>query len=421
MKTIVLADDEANLRTLLKATLDDPGYRILEASDGRSAVELTLNALPDLVILDWMLPGMTGIDVMKALRNDARTADLPIVMLTAKVQERDRLEALGLGATAFLTKPFSPLDLLDTVRSALSSPASESAAQGAGTSLPPREVRDQIAHSDSQLAFYACDLRRIVEAERRKSLELACANERLQSISTLKSEFLAFVSHELRTPLNAMSMVELLNPNGLSSEQDEAVEIMRTGYERLRAFTEKSLEYFNWLAIDHVSACSTIDLGALVQDACAGCPTLQRAGVDLEVLAPRDKHFVLGDATHLHSAVTALLDNAVKFSPTHQRVRVEVDSVHDQSVVTVSDAGIGLTAAALGELFKPYAIADVAHHSSGTGLNLAIAQAIARAHGGALRAHSAGRDLGATFILELPTSRPIDRAVATSGARGTLS
>jgi DNA-binding response OmpR family regulator len=119
MKTILLADDEVNLRTLVHTTLDDPQYRILEATDGTAALALARQERPDLLVLDWMMPGMTGIEVVRALRHDTETAHIPIIMLTAKGQEKDKEQGSSLGTYAYLVKPFSPLELLEKVQEVL--------------------------------------------------------------------------------------------------------------------------------------------------------------------------------------------------------------------------------------------------------------------------------------------------------------
>ncbi len=119
MKTLLLADDEANLRMLARITLDDPDYRILEAADGKAALTLARAEHPDLLVLDWMMPGLTGIEVAHLLRQDPNTSDIPIIMLTAKGQEIDKEQEQGYGTYAYLVKPFSPLELLEKVEAAL--------------------------------------------------------------------------------------------------------------------------------------------------------------------------------------------------------------------------------------------------------------------------------------------------------------
>jgi two-component system phosphate regulon response regulator PhoB len=119
MKTILLADDEANLRTLVRTTLDDPAYRILEATDGIAALQLARQEHPDLIVLDWMMPGLSGIEAAKALRQDPATAHIPIIMLTARGQESDKKQERVLRLYAYLVKPFSPLELLERVHEVL--------------------------------------------------------------------------------------------------------------------------------------------------------------------------------------------------------------------------------------------------------------------------------------------------------------
>lgn len=119
LKTIMLVDDQMDLRTLVRMTLEDPSVRIVEADNGDDAVALAHRELPDLVLLDWMMPGRSGLEVLKALRNDPETSKIPVIMLTS----RDEQEAFDLtssaGAMAHLTKPFSPLELLQTVERVL--------------------------------------------------------------------------------------------------------------------------------------------------------------------------------------------------------------------------------------------------------------------------------------------------------------
>ena len=119
MNTILIADDEESLRLLIRTTLESPEVTLLEATDGNTALEMARREQPDLIVLDWMMPGKSGIEVTKELRADPRTAPIAIVMLTAMGQEQDRKQGLAAGVQAFLVKPFSPLELLDRVQEVL--------------------------------------------------------------------------------------------------------------------------------------------------------------------------------------------------------------------------------------------------------------------------------------------------------------
>ncbi|MGE0473219.1 MAG: PleD family two-component system response regulator [Nitrospirales bacterium] len=119
VKTILIADDEEDLRLLVQVTLENPAYEIVTAVDGLSALHAIHSRPPDLLILDWMMPGLNGYQVVDRLRQNSQTAGIPVVMLTARDERDSREEAQGLGLAGFLVKPFSPLELIHKVREVL--------------------------------------------------------------------------------------------------------------------------------------------------------------------------------------------------------------------------------------------------------------------------------------------------------------
>ncbi|WP_421384995.1 response regulator transcription factor [Bacillus salacetis] len=119
MKKILLAEDEDVLRMLIMDTLEDEGYEIQEASDGEEAESLALSTKFDLILLDYMMPVKTGLEVIKTIRTKEMNKDTKIMMLTAKSQKSDEKTILEAGADYFLSKPFSPMLLLDKVEEIL--------------------------------------------------------------------------------------------------------------------------------------------------------------------------------------------------------------------------------------------------------------------------------------------------------------
>jgi two-component system phosphate regulon response regulator PhoB len=117
--TILVVEDEPAIQSLIEVNLRRAGHGVQLASDAETARRLVQEALPDLVLLDWMLPGMSGVDFARLLRSDARTRMLPIIMLTARAEERDKIEALELGADDYVTKPFSPRELMARIKAVL--------------------------------------------------------------------------------------------------------------------------------------------------------------------------------------------------------------------------------------------------------------------------------------------------------------
>lgn len=108
---ILICDDEDVLRALVRASLQGGDYDVVEARDGNEAVEIAMTQRPSLVLLDMMMPGRTGAEVLERLRADPALAATPVIMLTARTQETDRAAANEAGATVFFPKPFSPAEL----------------------------------------------------------------------------------------------------------------------------------------------------------------------------------------------------------------------------------------------------------------------------------------------------------------------
>lgn len=116
---LVVVEDEAALIELLRYNFEKEGFRVTTAADGEAALVTVAEAKPDLVILDWMLPHVSGLEVCRQLRRRAETRDLPIIMLTARGEETDRVRGLEVGADDYVAKPFSPSELVARVRAVL--------------------------------------------------------------------------------------------------------------------------------------------------------------------------------------------------------------------------------------------------------------------------------------------------------------
>lgn len=119
MTKLMIVDDEEGVRSLVNMTLDGAGYEIIEARDGASALELAREQRPQLLLLDVMLPDLSGIEVCRRLKADEATAGITVVMLTAKAQSADVAAAEDAGADGYFTKPFSPIALVRRVEAIL--------------------------------------------------------------------------------------------------------------------------------------------------------------------------------------------------------------------------------------------------------------------------------------------------------------
>jgi CheY-like chemotaxis protein len=114
-RRVMLVDDDASLRMMYRFNLEASGVEVMEAGDGEAALELLQTELPDVILLDVMMPGIDGWEVAARLASDPRTRELPMIFITARADDAARSRGLGLGAAGYLTKPFNPVSLADEI------------------------------------------------------------------------------------------------------------------------------------------------------------------------------------------------------------------------------------------------------------------------------------------------------------------
>lgn len=118
-RKILIVDDESAIRDMLRVALEMADYQCLEASNAQDAHALIVDEKPDLILLDWMMPGTSGIELARRLKRDEVTSDIPIIMLTAKGEEDNKIQGLEVGADDYITKPFSPRELVARLKAVL--------------------------------------------------------------------------------------------------------------------------------------------------------------------------------------------------------------------------------------------------------------------------------------------------------------
>ena len=141
---ILVVEDEPAIQELIAFNLKSAGYEVLRADNAEKAMQMINEMLPDLVLLDWMLPQMSGIDFASNLRRESRTKTIPIIMLTARVEENDKIQGLDVGADDYITKPFSPRELVARIKAVLRRRApelSEEIIESDGLQLDPATRR----------------------------------------------------------------------------------------------------------------------------------------------------------------------------------------------------------------------------------------------------------------------------------------
>ncbi|MBK1850848.1 MULTISPECIES: phosphate regulon transcriptional regulator PhoB [unclassified Marinobacter] len=151
-KTVLIVDDEPAIREMIAVALEMADYHCMEAADAREAHALIIDKQPDIILLDWMLPGTSGIELARRLKKEETTSDIPIIMLTAKVEEDNKVRGLEVGADDYITKPFSPRELVARLKAVLrraTPPGIDSPIEVDGLILDPSSHR--VTANDSSL------------------------------------------------------------------------------------------------------------------------------------------------------------------------------------------------------------------------------------------------------------------------------
>lgn len=158
--TILVVEDDPSIRELLTINLESAGHQVIQAASAEAAESLIKDSLPDLILLDWMLPGRPGPQLASRLRETPRTRDVPIIMLTARADEQDRITGLDVGADDYIVKPFSPRELIARIKAVLrrrKPQLTEEPVEAQGLILDP--VKHRVTINDQTVAIGPTEFR----------------------------------------------------------------------------------------------------------------------------------------------------------------------------------------------------------------------------------------------------------------------
>ena len=159
-KTVLIVDDEAAIREMIAVALQMAGYRCLEADNAQNAHAIVVDHQPDIILLDWMMPDVSGIELARRLKRETAYADIPIIMLTARSEEDNKIQGLEAGADDYITKPFSPRELIARLKAVLRRTATagiDEPIEIEGLRLDPGSHR--VSSGDTELEFGPTEFR----------------------------------------------------------------------------------------------------------------------------------------------------------------------------------------------------------------------------------------------------------------------
>lgn len=397
-QTVLIADDEKALAKAIAATLDLEGWETIVTYDGEKALALARAMQPDLILLDIMMPGRSGIEVCATLKTDPATSDIPVVFITAKGEEMDRKVGIAAGAVEYLTKPFSPTELIALVNEVL-----------AGQLIEPRfSAEDISAIPVDQLEVFALEWRDLYEREREERRALEVAQRRLSELDRLKAGFLSAVTHELLTPFGSIGIaLQVLQRHGenLPADVQTVVDDLSSEIEQLRRLVNGVVKFAELVNKRREPQPSYVSLVDIVPGAAEPALAMAQARqIDFQIVVPEQMSKVYADPELLGEAVFQMAHNAVKFNHPRGKARIRVIESGGWMSIEVSDTGVGLTPERLELLGQPFEQdADTLRRGrEGLGVGWAFVRYVAEVHGGRTQVQSPGPDLGSVFRLELP-------------------
>ena len=395
---VLVAEDEADVRDLIVSQLGD--YQLLVATDGEKAIQLANRFEPDLILLDWMMPERDGLEVCRVLRATAGFERVPIVMLTARIDERSKIEALEAGANDFLTKPFAPTELKLRINHLLNSGRFE------------KEVVEKSEELGAALA------------ELKESESMLVQAEKLTSLGQMS----AGIIHEINNPLNyaktnlysLRSFVKLLPEEDredfveVTSDVEEGLERVVQIVKDLRGFATKDKAQFSDVNMAEVVASSARLLGNRL--------THVRYSSEIP-----DHIHINGNSNQLCQVFINFIQNALDALKDVDRendqgeIRIECSQGSEWTSLHFHDNGCGISEEAQQKIFDPfYSSKDI---GQGMGLGLSICYRILEQHGVKIEIKS---EIGAGthFTLNFPVildDREFDESVKASFAETSSS
>jgi signal transduction histidine kinase len=380
-RTVLVADDESDMRRYVVSLLAEE-YRVVQTQHGSNVAELVAEHQPDLVLLDWMMPGKDGLSVCRELRANPACKDLKIVLLTARIDEQSKIDALKSGADDFLTKPFSSIEVKTRVANLIR----------AG------QLQKDLRGRNEELAGT------ITKLQRTESMLIQ--SEKMNAIGSLSAGLLHEINNPLNYTLTAISFAGQFKDT-LGDDMKEILADIEEGMIRIRnvvtdlknfAYPEKPGAETEFTLMEVLKSARKIVAGEI-----------ERVEVDVDL--PEDI-VVRGQKTQLMHVFINLLNNAglaLRDGPVHgaPRITIRGSVVEEMATVEVADNGPGVPPEIMGRVFEPFfTTRDV---GAGMGMGLSICHTIMESHQGSIRVGNRAEG-GAIFTITLPIAQEVQKS-----------
>lgn len=383
--TILAIDDEESILNLVAIILGNRGYTVAKANDAYKGMELVASLNPQLVILDYMMPGMDGMEVLQQIRS--RFPDTYVIMFTGKGSEEIAVELMKAGASDYILKPFNNQNLIERVGNVLKIRDVE---------IKNRELIAEREHLLHEIKAWNEELelriRKESEALQRAHAEVVQS----QKLATL-GYLAAGMAHEIRNPLNSISLfVQLIKEGVDDTEKIEYVGKILKEVDRVDATLRKLLDSAKRPRFE----LTEVNIEDVIQkELDSFAPQMNAQRIVLEFTSRNKLPLLKADPAEIQQIFTNLLLNAIDEMSDGGELNIELDHDGPDIVIRVKDSGSGIPEGNLPNIFDPF----FSTKSRGTGMGLPIVLRIVKNYGGKIEVSSTGKG-GTTFLVRLPVA-----------------
>ncbi len=421
--TILVVDDQPQNLKLVGTVLRND-YNLIIADNGEKAIKAAIEGKPDLILLDIMMPEMSGYEVCEILKKNSDTADIPIIFLTAKAETYDIVKGFELGGVDYVTKPFHHQEIIARINTHLELKNSKEIIKMQYDEL--KKKNDELEHKKKELEdrnqnltkaykhleHQSQDLNLLYTKQIEQDLFLKKTNDELVKINKEKDKYFSLLSHDLKSPLaGILSATELITNDFDSFTREELLEL----FEALHKQSEQSYklleDILQWSKMQMVKTSIRKEKNSIFQIVHNSILHLisvaQLKNIEIHNLISQDIEFEF-DRNMIYTVVRNLLTNAIKFTNKGGKIVVNSNYYTDKNGtkyirINVEDNGVGMTEEQLSNLFILGATQSTlgTAKEQGTGLGLILCKDFIDRHNGKIGAISAF-GLGSSFYFDLP-------------------
>lgn len=410
MKVLIVDDISQNIDILIK-TLEPEKYNFSVAPNGKVALDISSRFLPDLILMDVMMPEMDGFEACKKLKEDDATREIPIIFITAKNQPEDIDKGFALGGVDYIPKPFRDKEVLARVKAhlRLKKLLMEREAWLNQLQVAKQQLKENILEKAGIFKEVKTRLQKELAEKEFREREILSAKKEAEEANRAKTEFLTRMSHELRTPLSAIlgfsQLLEMGVEGSLTASQKTNVDYIIKAGNHLLSLINEALDLGEVESGKVKLNIQKVNISVLVEDKIIPMVSSMREEkkITLTNQIPDGQDFyVLADPIRLIQILVNLIINAMKYNNDGGIVTLGAGKSDNSVLITVADNGPGISKSDLDKIFEPFVrLAPESSEVTGTGIGLTIVKRFTELMGGEISVQSVLGE-GACFTIKLP-------------------